>query len=394
MTIKDYLPIRGELLFVGVLLLFFITDTLNVIVFKGGYEIGVPTTEYTKISAYSKLLFLLGYFMFYSIHDFRLVLKIFFIGLFFILFPLSLYGFNDLNFVFLWGLNLVRFLFPVFLFDLLLKIKPRKNGLLFKIYLTLITFQIIVVFISAVFNIKLFLTYGEARFGYSGFLLAQNEATFYYVIATVFVFKHWENTKNRSSLMLLMLVLLATLLLGTKAIFLFLGSFVIFFGWYYNLYTKILFWISGLIVLAIVIALFYNTGVIEYYINLAEDKGWLYMLTSRRNILIEQQLPIVFDNWRWYNYLFGGVNPTISFVEMDMIDMFLFGGVVGSFMYYMLLFKTIYAFSKSNYLGWFLVSQYFLIGGLAGHVFASGINAIYLALTSYYLQNATKAKLL
>ena len=110
------------------------------------------------------------------------------------------------------------------------------------------------------------------------------------------------------------------------------------------------------------------------------------MITSKRNVLLEERLPALFEKWHWYNYLFGGVNPANSLVEMDIVDLFLYGGIIGSLIYYALLFKTIFAFSRNNYLGWFLVSQYFLIGGLAGHVFVSGINAIYLVITSYYLQ--------
>ncbi|WP_430812595.1 MULTISPECIES: hypothetical protein [unclassified Carboxylicivirga] len=132
----------------------------------------------------------------------------------------------------------------------------------------------------------------------------------------------------------------------------------------------------------------YTMGVFDFYRTFLQEADLLTMITSFRNLLILERLPAVFENWSWYNYLFGGVNPATSFVEMDMIDMFTYGGIVGSGIYYWVLFKTLFKFKMNNYLGWFLVSQYFIIGGLAGHVFASGINAIYLALTCYYLQGA------
>ena len=377
---------KGEWLFVGILLLFFITDSLNVIIFKGDFEELVTVTKYTKISAYSKLLFLIGYFIYYLINDIKSVIKVLVVGLFFILFSLSIYGYADLYVIFTWLLRFSKLLLPILLFDLLLKIKPVKNSFVFNVYLTLIVVQVVVVLISAVFKLDLFRTYGGVRFGYAGFLFAQNEATFYYVITSVFVFKYWQNTKNISYLLILFLILIASVLLGTKAIFLFLGSFAVFLGWYYKLYTKISFWIGGIIISGLFVTFLYKAGVVEYYLHQAGEEGWMFMITSKRNILIQERLPVVFEQWHWYNYLFGGVNPATSFVEMDIIDLFLFGGLVGSILYYWLLFKTIFHFSKNNHLGWFLVSQYFLIGGLAGHVFASGINAIYLALTSYYLQ--------
>jgi len=382
---------KGEWLFISILLLFFITDTLNVIIFKGGFEGLIPVTKFTKISAYSKLLFLSGYFIYYLNVDFRSVIKVFAIGFFFLLFSFLIYGFTDWEVIFTWILRFSKLLLPFLLFDLLFKIKPGHNSPVIRVFLLLVLVQVLTILISVVFNLDLFRTYGGARFGYSGLLAAQNEATFYYVIASVFSFKYWVNTNNRNYLILLGLLLLASVLLGTKAMFLFLGSFVFFLGWYYRLYTKIYFWIGGLVLFGIAIVFLYRIGVIEYYLNQAGEEGWMFMITSKRNVLIQERLPALFDKWHWYNYLFGGVNPATSLVEMDIIDLFLFGGIVGSLLYYTLLFKTIFAFSRNNYLGWFLVSQYFLIGGLAGHVFASGINAIYLALTSYYLQ---KTKLL
>jgi predicted permease len=77
---------------------------------------------------------------------------------------------------------------------------------------------------------------------------------------------------------------------------------------------------------------------------------------------------------------------------MDIIDLFLFGGIVGSVVYYWALFKTLFDFKRDNYLGWFLVGMFFFIGGIAGHFFASGVNALYLVIVCYFLQNSTFLK--
>ena len=378
---------KGEWLFVGILLLFFVTDALNVIIFHGAFDDLITITKYTKLSAYSKFLFLSAYLVYLLIKEIRLLIWGALFLIFFFSFPILIYGIS-VDVIFTLLLRFSKLLLPVLLLDFLIRLRTDRTGIVFSIYKILLLVQVVIVILAFVFNWDIFRTYGGVRFGYSGLLYAQNEATFYYVIAAVFVFKLWEDTKNRNYLLLLGFVLLAAVLLGTKAVFLFLGSFIIFLGLYYRLYKKLYSWIAGFVGVLLVVLFLYNAGIIEYYLNQANEEGWLFMITSKRNVLIAERLPEVFGNWHWYNYLFGGVNPATSFVEMDLIDLFLFGGIIGSALYYILLFKTIFKFSKNNYIGWFLVSQYFLIGGLAGHVFASGINAIYLALTSYYLQRS------
>ncbi len=377
---------KGEWLFVTILLLVFITDSLNVIIFHGGFESLVKVTKYTKLSAYGKSLFLVSYIIYYTARNVRTVLTIGFVGLLFFLSSLIIYGVSEKGFVFTWFILFSKLILPLLLFDFLLRINSGYESVIFKTLLLIISIQTIIVFIAIVFDLNVFRTYGGSRFGFSGLLYAQNEATFYYALASLFTFKYWQNTQNRYILILLIGVFLSLFLLGTKSVFIFTSSFFVFLGFYYQLYRKSYFWIGGVVILVISSFFLYKLGVVEYYVSQANEKGWLYMITSMRNVLIAERLPVVFENWHWYNYLFGGVNPVTSFVEMDIIDLFLYGGIVGSLLYYLLLFKTIFSFSKNNYFGWFLVFQYFLIGGLAGHVFASGINAIYLAITSYYLQ--------
>jgi hypothetical protein len=97
------------------------------------------------------------------------------------------------------------------------------------------------------------------------------------------------------------------------------------------------------------------------------------------------RVPQVLEKWGFINYLFGGMNPATSLVEMDIIDLFLLGGIIGSLVYYFMLFNTLFKFQRNNHLAWFLAIQFFLVGGLSGHVFNSGLCGTYLALLCIYL---------
>ncbi|WP_430815365.1 hypothetical protein [Carboxylicivirga sp. RSCT41] len=377
---------RGKGVFLLLLLLFFLTDTLNVVIpglsdGKFGY-----TSPYTMLSSISKGAFLMCYCIYallFHTKKFLIVtgtLLIFFITAYFT------YPEEDFYFYFTWIIRPAKLILPFILFDIIKHVRIESVNKVFNVFAALIALQSVVVIIAFLFGIDFFLTYGDNRFGYIGLIEARNEATFYYAIAVIFLLRQWQVKKTKLHLILMSLALIASALLGTKAVFILHASLMIYMALSQNKFNKLVL-LSVLFVLgSILLYSFYYFGAFDFFIEYLHQSDWLTMITSFRNLLIQERLPVVFSKWEWYNYLFGGINPTNSYVEMDIIDLFTFSGLVGSIIFYWMLFKSLFKFSKKNYLGWFLVSQYIIIGGLAGHVFASGINAIYLALTCYYLQ--------
>jgi hypothetical protein len=95
-----------------------------------------------------------------------------------------------------------------------------------------------------------------------------------------------------------------------------------------------------------------------------------------RTDLIANSAQSTIDLWKGYNYLIGGSLEQFPLVEMDVIDLFLLAGVLGVIVYFYLLFKFLFVFQKGNKLAWAFVVSFLLIGALAGHVYASGINSI------------------
>lgn len=128
------------------------------------------------------------------------------------------------------------------------------------------------------------------------------------------------------------------------------------------------------------------SGIFDFFNGIYKTDGFLYSLSSMRTELVSARVIPTIYNWRWYNYLIGGYFLKLPIAEMDLIDLFVFYGAIGFILYFILMFKTIFSFNKSNYLAWFFVIMYVVIGGMAGHFFTSGTNAVYLAVLCSFLQ--------
>lgn len=239
---------------------------------------------------------------------------------------------------------------------------------------------LLVVF-SFIFSLSFFSTYGLDRFGYKPLIASQNEASFWWVIGVVYFFRKYDLNSNILNLAILVLVSIGSILLGTKAVVL----FFLFFIFYLVLFSSIQLRIRVLGCFAIVMFLvvfLYFSGIFEYFFRLYKEQGLYISLTSYRSLLVKERVPEILSNWSWSNYLFGGVSSIRRLTEMDIVDIFLLMGVVGLIGYVFLLTKSLFDFESKNKLGWLLFFSYIIIGALAGHVYQSGVSAIYLAMLS------------
>lgn len=383
--VYSFLRSNSHLVMTLFISIFFITDALNALekhhlTFFSYFII----TPHMKLSSYSKGVVLVVLMLLYLIfsRNRSILLFVIVIGIVSFYFSCCYVDFYSATYWLAWFAK-ISFGFVLFIF--LKDFGGKRFNIVVNTIRIVIIAQLAFVIIGAVTQYDLFLTYGHNRFGYKGLFYAQNEATFFYVIVGIFEFFRWQKDKRKIDFVLLIGILIASILLGAKAGLIFVGSALLYFIFFIKFNNKYFIITSlGIVLIIFSIALFY-LGYFDFFIDGVNTKGWLYMITSKRNELVGR-LPDYLDNWEILNYLFGGRNSVFYFVEMDVIDMFLFGGIIGSMVFYIVLFKTLFKFSRKNKLGWFLVSQYFLIGGLAGHVFASGINAIYLAILCYCLQ--------
>ncbi|WP_430812594.1 MULTISPECIES: hypothetical protein [unclassified Carboxylicivirga] len=208
---------RGASLIMGMLLLFFISDALNVILSHTNYFATFPISAHIKLSAITKgmaMVCIVSYFLWYKKYLPHIGLTLLLVSFF----ALVGINFSDNTHLFTWLIRLFKLALPFVLYYFIKDRSIPQRSYVFKLFAGLILLQCITVIAAFIFDWPVFLTYGSHRFGYSGFLIAQNEANFFYVIAFVFLWAQYNNTGHKLYVFSLVTLLLASALLGAKAI--------------------------------------------------------------------------------------------------------------------------------------------------------------------------------
>jgi hypothetical protein len=242
--------------------------------------------------------------------------------------------------------------------------------------------------IGFVLDLDIFRTYINQpyRYGYSGILWVQNEASILYFLSiSHFYYKRFILGQPSRKIYV---VLLASVLLGTKAIYLFLTMLLVFhFLSHAKLKTKI---VSIILVFAIYwfISWFLQTEqakvVLAYFVSKMNTEGVWYMLFSGRTLYLDERAGYILEHWTFLNYLIGGQDQSRWMIEMDFFDLFFFMGTVGFCVYFLLIFTTIFKFSLRKHFNFFFVFSYMLLAFMGGHFFSSVINALYVCIISLY----------
>ncbi|RCW30035.1 hypothetical protein [Marinilabilia salmonicolor] len=370
-----------------VIVLFFVLDVVNFIV-----DEKTGLSYQNSVSVYGRGLFELVVFYFliknYPLYKNSLLLIVFFLIL--PLIWLALFVFQkeiDLSFVLIIIKESHKFIFPILLFLFLREgyLKLKHFEVVYK-FVFLISSTIVV--LAFLFDISFFYTYNASRFGFKPPLATQNEISFFWIIGIVFLGARLFQKVDVSTFLVFVLVLFSASILGTKAILLFQFNTIVFFLVFFvkaSLLKKV---VAGLVLIISLFFVLYFSNFWGFFANLTRDEGFLFALTSKRNLLVIERLIPLIDSWSWYNFLIGGAYNGFPITEMDILDLFLVSGLVGCLIYFYLLFSTLFKFSKGHKLGYFFASQYILVGALAGHFYSSGINAILFAGLCVYLQQA------
>ncbi|TRX72008.1 hypothetical protein [Carboxylicivirga sp. M1479] len=280
-----------------------------------------------------------------------------------------------------------KYIFPIILFW---TFSLSSSKYQFKILEIIYILAALVVIYAFVTDNSLFYTYGPRRFGYKPMIAAHNEISLFWIIGIVYFLKKIKDDFNIWNLVIISILLFASILLGTKVILLFFTCLTL---WLLIDVVKLSFFLKGVIfVLSLFLLILFvtYTGVYDFFKEIYISDGLLTSLTSlRSDIFVERVIPTVYS-WEWYNFIIGGYYLKLPIAEMDLIDLFVFYGICGSIVYFVLIFGTIFKFDLNNRLAWFFVGAYILIGSLAGHFFTSGTNAAYIALLCLFLQKGDK----
>lgn len=373
-----------------VIILFFISDAVNCII-----EFKMDGDSYAKFSIYFRALFqgfLFAWLIFNKINkkEFNAVLmpSIFLIFASIFSYLILLTNIDNGSFsIYLPLLNKTFFFFFSFIFvshtfDTINRDQKRKISKIFNI---VICINGICAFLGFLFDIPLFRTYKNERFGYTGFIPATNEASLFWLIALFYSLSTYRKTKN---IYPLIASITGSLLLGTKASWLIL---IIGISWFiYHFYPqkgrKIIVSLSVLLIFLSVINYekisdyIQSLEIFSFFIYRLDKSDAFSVFLSGRDEFFYRFIDTLSD-WSFTNYLFGGIsmkNGDYVTTEMDILDIIMFLGFLGSIIY-LLIYKHI--FSKINRDYKFIFSiMFFSMAFISGHVFWSALNAIYLCL--------------
>jgi len=258
---------------------------------------------------------------------------------------------------------------------------------LVKLIKALMIVVVITTIVGFLFSIPFFRTY-TSRFGYMGLLPKSITASYFYISAILFLYYLvlYENAKKT----LLILTLIASLLVGTKAIYLFL---LILFAYHFisqKIYLKKEFYIFASIFFTVVFVTYdkWKHALEATFVNLYrifKRDGFITAVTSYRNLKFVSNVDAYLSHWKWYNYLVGGRIASCPLFEMSVLDLFVNLGLIGSIYYLRLFYKlALNAPKKNESILLFSFGSILIVSIFAGQFF-SNFSAISYTIIIIYL---------
>jgi hypothetical protein len=220
----------------------------------------------------------------------------------------------------------------------------------------------------------------SSRFGYNGFFVKTSEASYLYILLVITTY--FDYLVKRTNGILCLYFIFIAFLLGTKAIWVFVGL-VMLLHFFYNERRVVK---KGFIIAltsTITIMLFSWTKFIELIINvfpygskMYQEHGIITVLLSTRDILLISAIDFLKINGTWLMYLFGGNNLRDIGVEFEFIDIFLFFGLLGLIVYALLIKRSFFSRSCNKHKA-LLFFSLMLVTFFAGNFFMSIISSIF-----------------
>jgi hypothetical protein len=132
------------------------------------------------------------------------------------------------------------------------------------------------------------------------------------------------------------------------------------------------------------------------FLNLHEslytDNSLLTFLTSKRDILFNDAMSYISEHWSFANYFIRGIDFNRVRVEFEIVDIFLFFGIIGiiGIAVYALFFKNVF-FKKQQIVFNLILSSILLISILLRNLIVSITNTLFFCITVLYLKKLKKA---
>lgn len=262
----------------------------------------------------------------------------------------------------------------------------------YNIISSLIFVYAISIILGAFFDIEMFKNYNNddsQRWGVKGIIIAGNEASGFLTVALAWALL---NLKMRASSILLAIVVLASLITGTKAAVL---AFIFVISAYILSKYKgksVLIMLLFLAISYFLLLLIYSNFLVvrDTFDQTMNYFLWHYENSARGDLVNlaltgrDYKLSVVFDEIHHVSpwvYVFGGFPVGTYTVEMDFFDAIALYGFFGALYYFYIWFSFWNISGHSEYKTFCLYFSFsfFLLGFLAGHYFYSAMSAPFLA---------------
>jgi len=288
--------------------------------------------------------------------------------------------------------NKYIYLFLVFAFlQKILLLSDRDKNKIYNLLTNLFILNMIFVSLGLIFELNFFKSFHDMnyRFGYNGVFLAGNESSFVLIsIMSLFYFKAFYEDGSK---ILLLLFIFISMLSGMKAIYAFI-MLLLLFHISYKMKKIHFLWIIPIILYTSSIVLEYIMNeefqlLIAFFIRVAEEHGFMYMLMGGRQEILENEFIVTLENWTLLNFFIGGSMIKKYIIEMDLFDLLLFFGGFGSVIYSYLFYKAFIQKLLWHKFFTFFIFSILILAFFGGHFLTSPTSAVYFTLTIIYFQN-------
>ncbi|NPA44921.1 MAG: hypothetical protein GXO49_05245 [Chlorobi bacterium] len=288
--------------------------------------------------------------------------------------------------------NKYIFLFIVYLFlRKVLTLNRNKKEIIFKILTFLFFSNVLAIVLGFLFHINFFESYFNQpwRYGYNGVFLAANEAT--YVLVSMLAFFYFRAFYEGKNKLVFYLFALTSLVSGMKAVYIFVFMLVAFHFFNKMKFRAVMLWLIIVVLASGYVIRFIQGDVfqrlIALFINIYEEKGLWYMLLSGRNEILLNETVLVIKDWSFLNLLIGGVDVERYIIEMDLVDLVLFFGILGSAIYIYMFYKSFISLLLWHKFFTFFLFSILFLAFLGGHFLKSPTSAVYFTLVILYFQD-------
>lgn len=248
--------------------------------------------------------------------------------------------------------------------------------------------------LGIVFKIKAFQTYPfDYRFGYKGIFSRSTYASYFFIFMIMYYYFNWIYLKQKSALKYLIIAMILSFMLGTKRLYFFN---ILLFGFHF-LYAKLYksktfaITLTMMIILCFVmkdnLMVFLNSIFsIDLWVEINDNNGFLSALTSlRSDLLMDYFNEIILQKWSISNYILGGGCFNLIRPEMDLIDLYLFFGIIGYLCFVYLYKQFIFNFKSSNKILWFYLIIIILLAlNSSGIIFSAYFALLLIPFSAYF----------